>query len=98
MKFIVLFEDNPKSDPMIRAIHMQDHLDFLERHRASVEAAGPLKNESDEGCGGLWVVDAQSTAEVQNLVESDPFWPTGLRKSVSIYAWQQVFAIGVRQI
>jgi uncharacterized protein YciI len=31
-------------------------------------------------------------------VKKDPFWPTGLRKSVRILAWKQVFADGRRSI
>jgi hypothetical protein len=30
------------------------------------------------------------------LIKEDPFWPTGLRKSVCILAWNQVFADGRR--
>jgi hypothetical protein len=31
---------------------------------------------------------------VRRLCERDPFWPTGLRKSVRILEWRQVFADG----
>jgi len=48
--------------------------------------------------GGLWLVDAADLAEVDALVKEDPFWPTGLRKSVRILAWNQVFSDGRRLI
>jgi uncharacterized protein YciI len=35
---------------------------------------------------------------VQALVESDPFYPTGLRKSIRILEWTQVFANGNKLI
>jgi uncharacterized protein YciI len=41
-------------------------------------------------------VEAKDAAEVDALVKADPFWPTGLRKSVRILAWTQVFADGKR--
>lgn len=95
MLFAVLFEDDPaRADA--RARHMADHLAFLEREADSVRAAGPL-SEDGEAAGGLWLVEAADAAAVRRLVEADPFWPTGLRRSVRILAWRQVFAEGRRR-
>ena len=63
-----------------------------------VNAAGPLKDEAGQPAGGIWIVDADSADTARKLVEEDPFWPTGLRKSVNILAWTQVFADGKRLI
>ena len=98
MKYVVLFEDNPDADPDVRARHMAGHLAFLERNAAVVEAAGPLKQGDGAAAGGLWIVDARDQAEIARLVEEDPFWPTGLRRSVRILAWSRVFAGGRRLI
>ncbi len=98
MKFVVLFEDNPDTGDDVRAKHMPDHLAFLERHAAHVESAGPLRESDGTGAGGLWVVEAGDESLVCGLVEEDPFWPTGLRKSVRILTWTQVFASGQRLI
>ena len=94
MLFAVLFEDDPaRADA--RARHMPDHLAFLERNAGSVRAAGPLAADGD-AAGGLWLVEATDAAAVRRLVESDPFWSTGLRRSVQILHWRQVFADGRR--
>ena len=53
-------------------------------------------SSNGEGAGGLWLVDAAGEPEIDALVKSDPFWPTGLRKSVRILKWNQVFADGHR--
>jgi uncharacterized protein len=98
MIFIVQFEDNPDR-AAARAAHMQDHLSFLERNAGAVRAAGPLADAGDgTPVGGMWLVEAADRADVQALVEADPFWPTGLRKSVRILRWNQVFADGKRRI
>ena len=97
MIFVVLFEDDPAAGPDVRRAHMAAHLAFLERH-AQVRAAGPLKTGDGQVAGGLWLVDAGDPSEVDALVKEDPFWPTGLRKSVRILAWTQVFADGRRLI
>lgn len=95
MRFVVLFEDNPEAVSQ-RGKHMPAHLAFLEKHSSSVLAAGPLKASDGSGAGGLWLVEAADSEAVDALVKGDPFWPTGLRKSVRILAWAQVFAEGRR--
>lgn len=94
MLYAVLFEDDPaRVDARHR--HMADHLAFLETEAERIRAAGPLRDGA-AGAGGLWLVEAASESAVRTLVESDPFWPTGLRRSVRILAWHQVFADGRR--
>jgi hypothetical protein len=96
--FAVLFEDDP-ARAEVRGELMPAHLAFLERNAARVQAAGPLKNAADgASAGGLWLVDASDKDAVDSLVREDPFWPTGLRRSVSVLEWKQVFADGARRI
>jgi uncharacterized protein YciI len=95
MVFVVLFADNDdRADQRMR--YMPEHLDFLDRNQKLIQAAGPLRDVNGQPAGGLWVVAAEDRCAVQRLVEQDPFWPTGLRKSVTILHWQQVFANGIR--
>ncbi len=81
----------------MRARHMADHLAFLENKANSIDAAGPLKDTAgDVPAGGLWIVRADDPQDVQTLIEADPFWPTGLRKSVRVLEWTRVFSHGRR--
>ncbi|WP_373455999.1 YciI family protein [Tropicibacter sp. Alg240-R139] len=74
---------------------MADHLAFLAKLGPQMIGAGPLF-DGTEGHGGIWLVEAGNPADVQALVEQDPFWPTGLRKNVQILEWRQVFRNGQR--
>jgi hypothetical protein len=95
MLYAVLFTDNAhRAD--VRQRLMTEHLDFLEQNRAQVRAAGPLLEDDGNGAGGLWLVDAASREAVMELVHADPFWPTGLRNTVHVIQWAQVFAEGRR--
>lgn len=97
MIYAVLFEDDASRGDQ-RQKHMAAHLAFLERNVSKVRAAGPLKDAaSATPAGGLWLVEAGNAQEVRALVEADPFWPTGLRKSVRILEWTQVFAEGKKR-
>jgi uncharacterized protein YciI len=95
MLYAVLFTDNAdRAD--IRQRLMPEHLDFLEQHEEHIRAAGPLLETEGSGAGGLWLVQADGPQAVMNLVQADPFWPMGLRKTVRILRWAQVFAEGRR--
>lgn len=96
--YVVLLEDDP-AHADARERLMEQHLQFLERNGDRIHSAGPLRDEiADAAAGGMWIVDAPDRASVQALVEADPFWPTGLRKSVSILKWRLVFSDGERRI
>lgn len=92
MPFLTLFEDAPGHDAT-RAAHMQAHLAFLAAQGDTVRAAGPLFDQG-VAAGGAWVVSVATREVAQALVEADPFWSTGLRKSVRILEWRHVFADG----
>jgi uncharacterized protein YciI len=97
MKFVVMFEDNLDADPDIRKTHMEAHLSFLENNGDVIDSAGPVSSLSGEPAGGVWIVDCESGEDVERLIHGDPFWPTGLRKSVTILKWRLVYADGRRQ-
>ncbi len=98
MIYAVLLEDDARRTDE-RAKHLPDHLLFLEHNASNIHAAGPLKDTADNApAGGLWIVEADSPQAVQSLIEADPFWPTGLRKSVRVLEWTRVFSDGKRQI
>ena len=92
MIYCVLFEDDERFLDM-RQRYMQAHLEFLRTHADHVTAAGPLIDTQGEiPTGGLWLVTADDSDMVWLLVRTDPFWLTGLRKSVRVLRWQQVFS------
>ena len=98
MLYAVLFEDNTTVAADVRRQHLPAHLSFLEKNAARIKAAGPLRASSGDPVGGLWLVEADSPDVVDALVKEDPFWSTGLRHSVRILSWSQVFADGRRLI
>lgn len=95
MLYAVLFTDNA-AQAEARQRLMPAHLNFLEQHRDRIRAAGPLCQADGSGAGGLWLVEADSDDDVMTLVHADPFWPTGLRETVRVLQWMQVFADGRR--
>jgi len=98
MEYIVLFEDNTAASIDVRRTHMPEHLAFLERNGSRIRAAGPLTAPDGQRAGGLWLVTANDPSEIDTLINADPFWSTGLRRSVRILEWTKVFANGQRLV
>jgi len=97
-KYIVFFQDREDYADQ-RQKHMEEHLTFLERNSELIVAAGPLiKSDSGTGAGGMWLVEADDSQDILELIHAAPFWPTGLRKEVNILIWNQVFREGRRLI
>ena len=68
------------------------HLAWLEEHRDRVLVAGSLRRQAEASpVGGLWIVEAACTADVEALIHSDPFWTQGLRESFEILLWSKAF-------
>ncbi|MGI4941120.1 MAG: YciI family protein [Janthinobacterium lividum] len=95
MLFIVQFEDiyaqQPERLPE-RAQHMPAHLAFLARHEKQVIAAGALRPAEDAApVGGIWIVNTPSKEDAEALLQQDPFWIAGLRRSVLVSHWARAF-------
>lgn len=91
MLFIVRVMDKPEC-LATRKQFLPAHLHWLEKHQQTVLVAGSLRSEADAvPVGGLWVVEAQSKAEVESLFLTDPFWVHGLRQSFEVLYWSKAF-------
>lgn len=90
MMFAILFEDDPAHADK-RAEFMERHLAFLARNADTVQAAGPMLTAAGDGAGGLWTVEADTFDDALALTREDPFYPTGLRRKITVLEWKQVF-------
>lgn len=71
---------------------MAAHLEWLDANAASVRVAGALRTDPDAApVGACWVVEGDSRAAVEALIESDPFWVNGVRAEREILYWSKAF-------
>ncbi len=97
--FAVLMEDGPERASEIRRLLMLAHLEFLHRNAATTRAAGPLHDgAAGQSAGGLWLIEAGTAEAVKMLTPEDPFWSAGLRRSIRVLEWRQVFVDGRRHV
>jgi uncharacterized protein YciI len=91
MLFVVRFTDHQER-LATRKQFLPAHLEWLEAHKKHVLVPGSLRPEPDAApVGACWVVEAQDKKEVEDLLQSDPFWVQGLRKGYEIMHWFKAF-------
>lgn len=91
MLFIAQFEDKPGVGELRQKL-LAEHFAFLDRSKDKVLVAGSMREiPSDAPLGGLWIIEAESEAEVREIFKDDPFWVNGLRAGVRINRWVKAF-------
>jgi uncharacterized protein YciI len=87
MRLIAIFEDHAERE-WIRKDHSAAHFEYLGAHRDRIRLAGGLRESPDAWyCGGLWIMEVESRDEAVRLVEADPYFKLGLRKSYRLLVW-----------
>ena len=91
MLYILRFFDKPDQSA-IRQEFFPAHVQWLDANRAKVLVPGALRQAADDkAVGGLWLVEAESVAEIEKLFQTDPFWANGLRERYEIFRWVKAF-------
>ncbi len=91
MLFIVRLTD--RADRLaLRQQYVADHRKWLAANAAHIRVTGALRHDADgQPFGGLWIVEAESKAFVEDLITGDPFWIQGLRESREVWHWSRGF-------
>ena len=83
--------NNPERAALISQ-YFPAHVEWLKQHESVILVPGSLRAELDAPpVGGLWIVRAESKADVETLFRTDPFWVNGLRQSYEIFYWSKAF-------
>ncbi|MCF7552333.1 MULTISPECIES: YciI family protein [Pseudonocardia] len=86
--YAVTYTYGPDTD-VARDAHRPRHKDFLaDLHEAgTLRASGPLA----DGTGALLLLEAESDAQVEHLLDGDPFRQEGLIGERTVRGWSIVF-------
>ncbi len=92
MLFAIIFTDKAGYGEL-RAANLQAHIEWLEENKEVVPVGGSLRREMGETPkGGLWIAEAESKSEIEELLKTDPFFIAGLRESYEIFHWSKANA------
>lgn len=91
MLFIARFTDRPGVGEL-RDELFPAHLKWLDEHKDKVLVPGSLRPDVDgPSLGGLWIIEAPSKAEAEEIYRTDPFFANGLRETIEVYFWKKAF-------
>jgi uncharacterized protein YciI len=79
----------------LRRANRAEHLVYLDRIKDRLLACGAKLNDdgSDAG-GGLYVVDVDTRADAEALIQADPFFKVGLFERIEIRRWRKAYLDG----
>lgn len=85
MLFMARFTDKPDIAER-RAELLQAHFDWLAANDDKVLLAGSVRTDvGGDSLGGMWIIEANSKAEAEQVYQTDPFFANGLRASVEVF-------------
>lgn len=79
----------------LRKANHAEHLVYLDQIKDRLLACGAKLNDdgSDAG-GGMYVVDVDTRADAEALIQADPFHKVGLFERVEIKRWRKAYLDG----
>lgn len=91
MLFVIRFTDY-QDKKAVRDENLSTHIFWLAARKDSILVAGSLRHtENENPVGSIWVVEAGSKQEAEQLYRTDPFWIAGLREHVEVLHWSKAF-------
>lgn len=98
MLFAVIFTDKAgRAD--VRAKNLEAHIAWLEENKSVIPIGGSLRHEVGQTPrGGLWIAKAESKAQIEDLIKTDPFFTAGLRESYEILYWSKANSQRIAEI
>jgi hypothetical protein len=90
MRWVVIFKDKPEMLQIRARKDLRDtHVAYARAH-AELRVGGGLKSDPDlPFCGALWVVELDRKAQVEDLIQRDPFYFPQYR-TYEIFTWGKI--------
>ncbi|MFD2207656.1 YciI family protein [Kiloniella antarctica] len=86
-RWVVIFRDTPKMlDVRAKQELRNAHVAYAKDHPELLIGGGLKPEVGEPFCGALWVVEAKSMEEVEQLVSGDPFYFPEFR-TFEIFTW-----------
>ncbi|MEM1342153.1 MAG: YciI family protein [Pseudomonadota bacterium] len=89
-RWAVIFRDTPEMLEIRADQERRDaHVAYAKSHPELLIGGGLKPSAEADFCGALWIVEADTSAEVERLVREDPFFVPKLRE-FEIYLWGKI--------
>ncbi len=87
MLFMIAAFDKPGMlETRLRA--RPEHLGYLKSLGERIKMGGAMLNEDDQPLGSLLIIEASERAEIEALLDEDPYSKAGLFERVDIRPWR----------
>ena len=91
MPYAIITTDKPNSLQLRNEVR-GPHLEYLDRNRGKLLAAGAVTDDGGQGgYGGIIIVDTDDRKEAEDFIRNDPFTKAGLFAGVTVVRWRKAF-------
>ena len=91
MPYAIITHDKPNSLALRNEVR-GPHLEYLDRNKGKLLAAGAMTADDGEGgYGGIIIVDTEDRAEAEAFIRNDPFTKAGLFAGITVVRWRKAF-------
>ena len=89
-RWVVIFKDTSEMlDMRADQSRRGAHVSYVREHPELLIGGGLKPDLDSEFCGALWVVEANTRIEVEQLIENDPFYFEQYRE-FEIFTWGKI--------
>lgn len=89
-RWVVIFTDSPEMLEVRAKKDLRDaHVAYAKEHPELLIGGGLKPTPGEDFCGALWVVEANSRTEIEELVKNDPFFLPEYR-TFEIFTWGKI--------
>ncbi|WOE75391.1 YciI family protein [Alterisphingorhabdus coralli] len=92
-RYVIYCRDRPGSKPK-RDEAKQAHFRYVEENGSTICVAGPLKDDSGEITGSLYIINANSKRDAWAFLEADPYFVAGIWDNDTIVMEEFIAATG----
>ena len=90
MHYVAICLDKPGTQEL-RLSNRIAHLDYLRANSHAIKSCGPfLTDDQNAMIGSMLIIEAEDRAQVDKLLQQDPYRKAGLFDSVEIRGWRWV--------
>jgi uncharacterized protein len=90
MKLFTIIAEDATNSVTLRATQLDAHLAHVETHLDQYAVAGPMRGTDGVITGSLLIVKAETIADARAFIETDPYFVTGVWRSIDIRAFNAV--------
>ncbi len=84
----VIWAIDSSEGAQLRALHLAEHLAFIETQMAIIRIAGPWLNDAGAMIGSMFVIEAESLPAARAWIAADPYTRANVWRRIDVHGYR----------